>query len=160
MFNSVFIASTEFTPAEVSTVLDHVVPRASLLTAAALRLCGHDVISSACASFTTMVASPEALGAVLAFFEKDQPEQFASLVDEAREHLGDAAIRTEWRRLRAAHGIEAHDSAMSFRVADFAAKPVAGHKKDRAAQRFAFLIESKQPRGNAPMYEAHSVIHY
>ncbi|MGF7132068.1 hypothetical protein P3T40_003551 [Paraburkholderia sp. EB58] len=155
MFNKILISatgSTEYTPAEVSTVLEHAISRRDLLTYAALRLCGHDTVAAACAAFDGIEGSPEALGAVGAFFEKDQAEQFAALVDHAHTKLPPQVVRLEWKRLQHAAGVAANDSALAFRLDSITCDPFPKHRAERAKARFDALVESKRTDGNRIAY--------
>lgn len=157
MFNSIYLAAAkgaQFTAEEVAGSLVAITSRQNLLSLAALRIAGFDAVAAGCAALAAVESTPQNLGRVVELFERDQPEVFASLIDEVVAAVGEKAIRSVWASLRNANAIGARDVLLGLnaKLVDLAAKPVPAHKKEKAARRFEDLVQSKRTGGTVPRY--------
>ncbi|WP_031359297.1 hypothetical protein [Caballeronia sordidicola] len=138
----------EFTAEEVAANLEAILNRQQLLTVVAARVAGFDRVAAG-ALLNGVEGHPDELARIVELYE--QTTSFAIASEEIAAAIGERGIRAAWKRHKQANAGRSSDALMGIhlKIVDLAAKPIAPHRKEKAARQFEALVESKRPGGNA-----------
>ncbi|CAE6759962.1 hypothetical protein R69619_03327 [Paraburkholderia nemoris] len=147
-----------YTAEEVAANLEAILNRQQLLTVVAARVAGFSLVAAG-ALLNGVDGHPDELARVVELFEQDQPEVFASLVDEVVAAIGVRGVRAAWWRHKQANAVGPRDVLMEIhtKLVDLGKNPTPAHRMARVEARFEALQTSKRRTGPAPAFEGWSV---